>query len=184
MAKHQYVRKNPKKEEKNSVKPVVRHRGEDEDYCELFRVQGELLDRLNRKVNRYGDRLGNHEMRIREIENFFNVQYLGSDPEEDPEEAEVEAEAEEAEVEAEAEVEVVDHEEELVEAQECCDGYTGPQLVFFTHGCDGKVDYTKPFYSCLVAKGFDPNYKVVPAYVENGKYVRRLTRDEYTAYEW
>ena len=63
-------------------------------------------------------------------------------------------------------------------------GYTGKALVFFIHGEDGDIDWARPFYSPNVAKHYDWNYRIIPAWVENGAYVRALTADEAAGFVW
>ena len=63
-------------------------------------------------------------------------------------------------------------------------GYTGKTLVFFIHGEDGDIDWARPFYSPNVAKCYDWNYRIIPAWVENGAYVRALTADEAAGFVW
>lgn len=61
--------------------------------------------------------------------------------------------------------------EELENAQ----SYT---RVFFTHNPDGTIDYDNPFFSANDAKYYDSNYVIVPALVQDGKYIRPLTKEE------
>lgn len=57
-------------------------------------------------------------------------------------------------------------------------GFTGKGLVFLIHDKEGSLNTTAVFESSLVAKWFDPNYEVAPAWFEDGKFVRTLTADE------
>ena len=50
--------------------------------------------------------------------------------------------------------------------------------LFFTHDEKGEVDLTRPFKHPLDAKYFDEDYVVIPCLIENGKFVRPLTKDE------
>ena len=63
-------------------------------------------------------------------------------------------------------------------------GFTGKALVFFIHGADGGIDWTRPFYSPNVAKRYDWHYAIVPAWVQNDKFVRVLDADEAANVVW
>ena len=63
-------------------------------------------------------------------------------------------------------------------------GFTGKALVFFIHGADGGIDWTRPFYSPNVAKRYDWHYVIVPAWVQNDKFVRVLDADEAANVVW
>ena len=69
-------------------------------------------------------------------------------------------------------------------SRSACAGFTGKALVFFIHDADGRIDYSRPFYSPNVAKLYDWRYAIVPSWVENGVYVRPLTSDEASGVVW
>ena len=69
-------------------------------------------------------------------------------------------------------------------SRSACAGFTGKALVFFIHAEDGRIDFTRPFYSPNVAKLYDWRYAIVPSWVENGVYVRTLTSDEASGVVW
>ena len=50
--------------------------------------------------------------------------------------------------------------------------------VYFTHNADGTIDYSCPFFNANDARYYDHNYVVVPSLVQDGKYIRPLTKDE------
>ena len=61
-------------------------------------------------------------------------------------------------------------------------GFNGLRYIYLVHDESGKLR-KKPFYSCLVAKQFDPNYKVILARFKDGQFVRLATMEEAEAYE-
>ena len=61
-------------------------------------------------------------------------------------------------------------------------GFSGLRYIYLIHDESGLL-CKKPFYSCLVAKQFDPNYKVILARFKDGQFVRLATREEAEAYE-
>lgn len=63
-------------------------------------------------------------------------------------------------------------------------GFTGKALVFFIHGEDGRIDWSRPFYSPNVAKQYDWRYAIVPSWVQNDQWMRVLTADEAAGVLW
>ena len=57
-------------------------------------------------------------------------------------------------------------------------GFTGKGLIFLIHDKEGTLNTSMVFESPLVAKWFDPNYEVAPAWFEGGKFIRVLTAEE------